>query len=226
MVVAEACAPCECERTTGPSGSLRTLPIIAFPLPEPRLSSVLSGRDRFLIGLFVLVNVAVILVVVLLRSSGDDDGSKKGTAQAVPRAGRVVVNRAIGARIRKPRAWSAKRGERAITLRSPDSTTIMSISQPPGAVRSRNLVSAAVAAIRQDYSRVSTRRLPGKVAGLPTVSRVVSATNQKRVRLNILVSAPQGRGRAWLVEVFSGPGARVKRLPEAQVALRTLRLSG
>ena len=190
------------------------------------MSSVLSGRDRFFIGLFVLVNVAVILAVVLLRSSGDDGDSKKRDAQSGPRARRVVVNRAIGARIRKPRGWSVKRGERAITLRSPDSTTIMSISQPPGAVSSRDLVSSAVAAIRQDYRRVSTRRLAGKVAGLPTVSRVVSATNKRRVRLNILVSAPQGRGRAWLVEVFSGPGARVKRLPEAQVALGTLRLRG
>ncbi len=188
------------------------------------MSSVLSGRDRFLIGLFVLVNVAVILAVVLLRSSGDDGDGKKGTAQGIPRPGRVVVSRAIGARIRKPRGWSARRGESAITLRSPDSTTIMSITL--GGANNREVLGSAVAVIRQGYRRVRTRRLPGKVAGLPTVSRVVSATNPKGVRLNILVSAPQGRGRAWLVEVFSGPGARAKRLPEAQVALGTLRLSG
>ena len=68
--------------------------------------------------------------------------------------------------------------------------------------------------------------LQGKVAGLPTVSRVVTATNKKGVKLNILVSSPRGRNRAWLVEVFSGPAGKAKRLPEAQVSLGTLRLRG
>lgn len=206
-------------------------------MPEPRISSVLGGRDRFLIGAFLLVNVAVIMAVVLLRSSGDDgDSKKKHTPALFPRAGSLVVDRAIGARIRKPRGWSAKRGNRAISFRSPDSTTLMSISLE--GVDNREVLGSAVAAINQGYRDVAVRRLrrptpPGaictpstcKVAGLPTVSRVVSATS-KRVRLNILVSSPQGRRRAWLVEVFSGPGAPVKRLPEAQRALLTLRLSG
>lgn len=193
-------------------------------MPEPRISSILSGRDRVLIGVFVLVNVAVILGVVLLQGSGED--SKDDTAQGAPRAGKVVIHRAIGARIRKPKGWKVRRVGRAITLRSPDSTTLMSISQPPGGVQNREVLRSAVAVIGQGYRRVKARRLPGKVAGLPTVSRVVSATNRKGVRLNILVAASQGRGRAWLVQVFSGPGARAKRLPEAQVALGTLRLRG
>ncbi|MGH8571641.1 MAG: hypothetical protein ACREX8_03570, partial [Gammaproteobacteria bacterium] len=175
---------------------------------------------------FVLFSMVVLLGVFLLRGSGDDDGSKSDTAASAPRAGRVVVNREIGARIRKPRGWAVKRGKRAITLRSPDSTTIMSISQPPGGVRNRAVLGSAVDVIERGYRRVKARRLQGKVAGLPTVSRVVSATNKRGVRLNILVSAPQGRRRAWLVEIFSGPGARAKRLPEAQVALGTLRLRG
>ena len=193
-------------------------------MADPRISSVLSGRDRFLILAFVLVNVAVILGVVLLRGSDDDDS--KDSAPKAPRAGRVVANHAIGARIRKPRGWAAKRGDRSITLRSPDSTTIMSISQPPGGVTNRAVLRDAVTVIEQSYRGVKARPLRGKVAGHRTVSRVVSATNKRGVRLNILVSAPQGRKRAWLVEVFSGPGARAKRLPEAQVALGTLRLRG
>lgn len=199
-------------------------PLSSRPLADQRISSVLSGRDRLLIGLFVLANVAVVLGVVFLR--GSDDKDSKDKTPPIPRAGRLVVNRAIGARIHRPRGWTAKRADRAITLRSPDSTTIMSISQPPGATSNRAVLSSAVSVIEQSYRSVKARPIRGKVAGHPTVSRVVSATNKRGVRLNILVSAPQGRNRAWLVEVFSGPGARAKRLPEAQVALGTLRLRG
>lgn len=196
-------------------------------MPEPRVSSVLRGRDRALIGLFLLANVAVILGVVLLRGSDDDDGAPKDdSAQRTPRSGSLVANRVIGARIRKPRGWKERNGGRSIVLRSPDSTTIMSISQPPGGVRSGAVLRSAVGVIGSGYRKVSSRGLRGKVAGLPTVSRVLSATNAKGVRLRILVSAPQGRRRAWLVQVFAGPGAEAKRLPEAQVALGTLRLRG
>jgi hypothetical protein len=192
-------------------------------LAEPRISSVLRRRDRVMIVAFLLVNVAVILAVVLLRS---DDDSKKGSAARTPRPGRVVANRSIGARIHMPIGWLDESGDRSIVLRSPDSTTVMSISLPPGAKDNRLLLHTSVGVISQQYTGVRVRRTSGKVAGLPAVSRVVTATNKKGVRLTILVSAPRGRNRAWLVEVFSGPGAKAKRLPEAQVALGTLRLRG
>jgi hypothetical protein len=184
---------------------------------------VLRGRDRAFIVAFVLVNIAVIAAVVLLRS-GDDDEDKKRAE--VPRPGRVVANRSIGARIHQPIGWSSDNSGRSIFLRGPDSTTLMSISQPPGATNNRALLGSSLAVISQNYTRVSTAPYRGQLSGLPTVSRVVTATNKKRVRLNTLVAAPRGRNRAWLVEVFSGPGARAKRLPEAQVALSTLRLRG
>ncbi len=172
----------------------------------------------------MVVNIVVVLAV--LRDSNDDNSGEEAAGPRLPRVGRVVENRAIGARIRMPKGWKVRRGGRMIILRSPESSTIMSISGPPGARNSRNVLGTAVAAIRQQYRGVTARRLAGKVSGLPTVSRVVSATNKRGVRLNILVAAPQGRARAWLVEVFSGPGARAKRLPEAQAALGTLRLRG
>jgi len=192
-------------------------------LSEPRISSVLSGRDRILIGVFLLVNVVVILGVVLFQ---DSDGGGKESAQRIPRAGRVVVDRAIGARIRKPRGWIEQRADRTVILRSPDSSTTMSISQPPAAVRNRELLRQAVANIGKRHRRVGTRRYRGILAGRPTVSRVLSATNRRGVRLTILVAAPQGKGRAWLVQVISRPGARAKRLPQARAALGTLRLRG
>jgi len=196
-------------------------------LSEPRISSVLSGRDRILIGVFLLVNVVVILGVVLFQDSDEEDGGGgKESAQRIPRAGRVVVDRAIGARIRKPRGWIEQRADRTVILRSPDSSTTMSISQPPAAVRNRELLRQAVANIGKRHRRVGTRRYRGILAGRPTVSRVLSATNRRGVRLTILVAAPQGKGRAWLVQVISRPGARAKRLPQARAALGTLRLRG
>lgn len=192
-------------------------PIIASLVAEPRIPNVV------LIALFMVLNVVIIAAVLIFKDSDSDD--EKDSVR-IPRAGSVVVNRTIGARIRMPRGWLSERRRRAIVLRSPDSTTIMSISLPPGGDSSRAVLGTAVDAIHQGYRQVRVRRLGGKVAGLPAVSRVVSATNRKKVRLNILVSGVQGRRRAWLVEVFSGPGARAERLPEAQVALGTLRLRG
>jgi hypothetical protein len=186
-------------------------------LAEPRISNLV------LILLFMVLNVVIIAAVLIFKDSDSDDSKE---SVRIPRAGSVVVNRAIGARIRMPRGWLRERHRRAIVLRSPDSTTIMSISEPPGADSSRAVLGAAVDAIRRGYRRVRVRRIGGKVAGLPAVNRVVSATNKRGIRLNILVSAAQGRRRAWLIEVFSGPGARGERLPEAQVSLGTLRLRG
>jgi hypothetical protein len=191
-------------------------------LAEPGISSVLRGRDRFLIAAFVLVNIIVVIVVVRVTAEDEDKKPKV----RIPPVGRVVENTAIGAEIRRPKGWKVSSKGRQIIMRSPDSSTIMSISQPPGAKNGLNVVRTSIAALRQNYRQVSTRRLKGKIAGLPTTSRVVSATNRRRVRLNILVAAPQGRTRAWLVQVFSGPGARSRRLPEAQVSLASLKLRG
>lgn len=192
-------------------------PIIASPLAQPRIPNVV------LILLFMVLNVVIIAAVLIFKDSDSDDDKDSAP---IPRAGSVVVDRAIGVRIRMPRGWLRERRRHAVVFRSPDSTTIMSVSLPPGADRSRAVLGTAVDAIRRGYRRVRVRRIGGKVAGLPAVSRVVSATNSKRVRLNILVAGVQGRRRAWLVQVFSGPGARGTRLPEAQVALGTLRLRG
>lgn len=182
-----------------------------------------------MIGAVILVNVIIVLGVVMLTGSDDgEDGKTESTAPLPPppRLGRAVENRSIGARIRKPRGWADKRAGNSLDLRSPDATTIVSISLPPGATNSADVLRTAQSAIRRQYRRVKVVRQRGRVAGLPTVSVAISAVNRKRTPLNIFVSAAQGRGRAWLVQIFSAPGARSKRLPEAQVAIGTLRLSG
>ena len=180
-------------------------------------------RDWVLLAAFVLVNV--IVVIVVLDITGDDESEKKSKVR-LPPVGKLVENAAIGAEIKRPKGWKVSAKGRQIVMRSPDSSTIMSISQPPGAKNGLDVVRTAIAAIRQGYRGVATRRLGGKIAGLPTTSRVVSATNRRGVPLNILLASPKGRTRAWLVQVFSAPGARARRLPEAQVALSTLKLRG
>jgi len=180
-----------------------------------------------MIGAVILANVVVVLGVVLLAKSDDGEGGPPdSTGPKLPRAGLAVENRAIGARIRKPKGWMHTRADRSLILRSPDSTTILSVSLPPGATNSAGVLRSAQATIRREYRRVKVALQPGRVADLPTVSVVVSAVNRKGTLLNIFVSAAQGRDRAWLVQVFSAPGARGKRLPEAQRAIGTLRLSG
>lgn len=186
------------------------------------------GRNHVLIGAATLAAVIIIGIVGTIATGGDDEeDSDTSPLFAAPRAGRVVENAAIGARIRKPRRWSHERRGRSIVLRSPDRSILMSISLPPGTDRSAVVLRSAVAEIRRQYSGVrvvgtDTRR----VGKLPTTSVVTSATNQRGVSLRILSSAPQGHRRAWLVQIFSAASAREKRLAEAQVAIGTLRLRG
>ena len=187
-------------------------------------------RSRLLIGIGALAVVLVLGIVGVLALGGDDDdGADADTSPLplAPRAGRMIEQSRIGATIRKPRRWAHRRGERSLTLRSPDRSVIMSVSLPPGAGRSAAVLQTGVAAIRRQYRGVKvittdTRR----VAGLRAISVVTAATNARGVTLRVLTSAPQGRTRAWLVQVFSAAGASEKRLAEAQVAIGTLRLTG
>lgn len=170
-----------------------------------------------------------IVVTIATRGDDDDDGAAADTAPlpVPPRTGGAIKHRAIGATIRNPRGWVHRRASRSLTLRSPDRTVLLSVSLPPGADRSAAILQTGVAAIRRHYRAV---RVVGtvrqRVADLPTNSVVTAATNNRGAKLRILTSAPQGRARAWLVQVFSAAGGEPKRLAEAQVALRTLRLTG
>ena len=180
----------------------------------------------------VLIGAATLAVVVALgaiATRGDDDGVDADTTPlgVTPRPGRMVEHSGIGARIRKPRRWAHQRQARLLTLRSPDRTVVMRVSLPRGTDRSAAILESGVSAIRQNYRRVrvlgaDTRR----VANLPTNSLVTSATNSRGTKLRILTSAPQGRTRAWLVQIFSAEGTKERRLAEAQVAIGTLRLTG
>jgi hypothetical protein len=186
-------------------------------------------RNHLLVGAGTVAVILILGIVGMVVTGGDDEGVDADTSplSPVPRAGRVIEHPTIGARIRKPRRWTHRRAGRSLTMRSPDRTVIMSVSLPPGTDRSARVLESGIAAVRRQYRRV---RLIGtdkrRVAGLPTISVVSSAANNRGVNLRILTSAPQGRTRAWLVQVFSAARAKERRLAEAQVAIGTLRLTG
>ena len=187
------------------------------------------GRKHVLIAAATLAVVLALGIVGTIVTGGDDDEVDADTSPLgpTPRPGRLVEHSAIGATIRKPRRWTHRRAGRSLTMRSPDGTVIMSVSLPRGSDRGAAVLTAGVAAIRQQYRGVQavgtdTRRIANRSAN----SVITSATNSRGTQLRILTSAVQGQTRAWLVQVFSAAGAKERRLAEAQVAIGTLRLTG
>jgi hypothetical protein len=176
----------------------------------------------------VLVVLVVVGVVIAGDGSkGEPDAGTAPTAAAPQTSGRRVENRAIGASIARPTRWTVRNGK-AIELRDPDGATAVSVSSPARTDRSAAVLRAAVEGVRADYEDVQVTAGPAKrVGGQPAVSAVVNATDPGGTRINVLLSAAQGRRRAWLVQVVSGPDRRGGRgLVEAQVALGTLVLRG
>jgi hypothetical protein len=171
--------------------------------------------------------VVLVVVGILLAGGGSNDSKPDLTKVAgAPIAGRRVVNGAIGAAISRPRGWTARSEGRAIELRSGDHATAVSISLPAGTKNANAVLSAAVDGVGRSYKKVQVARGGSRrLGGFPAPTAVVHATDPRGVRLGILLSAPQGRLKAWLVQVVTGPDRRGGRgLVEAQTALGTLDL--
>lgn len=202
---------------------------VSSPLLARHVEYKPVGRNHLLIGAGTVVVIALVALLGSLLTGDDDEGVDTDTSPLAPspRLAGTVGNASIGATIRKPRRWSHRSGGHSLTLRSPDGAVVMAVSLPSGTDRSAAVLQTGVMAIRQQYRQVRVLgRLGQRVADLPTISIVTSATNARGVRLRILTSAPQGRTRAWLVQVFSAVRAKERRLAEAQVAIASLRLTG
>jgi hypothetical protein len=177
------------------------------------------------------IGAATLLVLAAVALAARGCGGEGGPAQgdlAVPAAGELTRAPAIGVALRGPDGWGKQRGRRSLRFRSPDRSTLLSVSLPPRARRSAALLRDARAALKRGYRDVRLGRSAGRtLAGLPAVSAAASATTGSGDRVQILLAAVQGRRRAWLVQVFSAPGRQAgRRLVEAQVALGTIRLRG
>lgn len=187
------------------------------------------GRNRVLVGAGALAAILAVGLGVKIVAGGDEDDEAADTSPLPlpPRLGRAIYHYPIGANVRKPRDWTHSRAPRSLTLRSPDRTVILSVGLPPGTDRSAAILRTGVATLRRQYRKVEVLGSDARrVANLPTSSVVTAATNSRGVRLRILTSAPQGRKRAWLVQIFSAAGTNQKRLAEAQAAIATLGLAG
>lgn len=148
---------------------------------------------------------------------------------APPRGGAEATYKEIGVKLSGPPGWSLSRGGRALVFRSRDRAAVLSIYSPPreSTTTAVTVLQSALRAIRRSYTDVSARPGDGRrVAGLPTSGVVVSARNRRGARVRALVTAAQGRRRAWVVQVFATAGSSTARLVEAQVALESLRLDG
>jgi hypothetical protein len=203
-------------------------------MPGPVSREQLLRRQSALIAVGGLLLLIVIGLVVGL-SGGDDEaeqaardralGPPRGTP-APPRAARGRrVRSAMGAAISRPRRWRAGASRTRIELRSPGRTALLLVQSTAADVSGRAVLRAALVGVRRGYRDVRVVSTEdARVAGRPATSLVVDARNRRGTHLRILVSAVQGRRRAWLVEVFAAAGTRA--LVDAQLALNSLRLSG
>lgn len=187
-------------------------------------------RSAFLAGAALVV---LVIIGVVVAAGGSDDGGDDpaGTAaqEAPPQTqGARIANATIGAAIARPRGWTGRSAGRGIDLRDPSGATAVSVSAPRGTDRSAAVLEAALAGVRERYPGAEVARAPAKrVAGLPSVSAVAHAQDGRGAKLDVLLSAVQGKRRVWLVQVASGRDPRRGRgLVEAQVALGSLILRG
>ena len=88
------------------------------------------------------------------------------------------------------------------------------------------MLDSAVSALQSEYDEVEVGEGDGRtIAGLPTATAVVSATNARGTVLRVLVAAVKGRKEAYLVQVFAAEGAGERRLAEAQTVIGALELT-
>ena len=115
----------------------------------------------------------------------------------------------------------------AIRLRSDDRTTELAVTARAGADAQRAVLTSELDGIQRGYRVASLKAGSGRtVGGLHAKGAVVSARTRSGTVLRILVAVASGKAHTYVVEVFSAAEAPPARLIQAQLALRTLKLTG
>jgi hypothetical protein len=143
---------------------------------------------------------------------------------STPALGTGGHDRGLDISYRVPSGWREKKQASAVRLRSGDRSAEIVIAAPAPASEAESVLDEALAAIRDGYRKVEVAPGSGReVGGLDARGAVVTATTGG-VELRILVAVATGRGRTYLVEVFTTAAIPAARLREAQIALNSLRL--
>lgn len=170
----------------------------------------------------------VVAVVVNAVSGGDDDGTRAAPPPPPrpPEIAGVFNDPRVGVVTRRPEGWEAERRRNAVRMVSEDETVVVSVSSPGRARDHEEVLESAVAALQSQYSDVEVGEGDGRtIAGRPTASAVVSATNARGTELRVLVAGVEGRREAYLVQVFAAEDAGERRLAEAQAIIGSLQLT-
>ena len=174
--------------------------------------------------------VIAVPVTALLLSDDDTDEAPPAplpiaqSSPSTPALGAGGHDRGLNVSYRIPSGWTAKKEASAVRLRSGDHSAEIVIAAPAQASEAGNVLDEALAAIRKGYGEVEVAPGSGReIGGLEARGAVVTATTSG-VELRILVAVASGRGRTYLVEVFTTAAISAPRLREAQIALNSLRL--
>jgi hypothetical protein len=173
--------------------------------------------------------VVAIPVTLLVHGGSGGRDAASGAAAGVPAQFRVhgaARLPALGIAMRVPRSWSVARAHGTIRLRSSDRTTALAVAAPGPEGQRAEILRTELGGIRRSYREVSIERGFRKaVGGLPARGAVVSAGTPAGTPIRLLVATASGDRHTYLVEAFSARNAPPQRLIQAQLALRTLRLS-
>lgn len=180
-----------------------------------RFLEALTGR-RLGGALFVLCGLVVAAIV--LWPGGDED---KPRIQPV----RIVSVPQLGIVFAHPRTWTRSVAGRAIRLRTPDRSAVLTFSSPVKGSHTRQVKRDLKAALRKRFGSARVvREGPAKLGRRRVTSFEIKGTSAgDTVRILVLVGST--RYRTYAVALLTPGRPSAKRLAEAQQILATVRLT-
>jgi hypothetical protein len=185
-----------------------------------RFLEALTGR-RLGGALFVLAGLLVAGAVVFGR--GD---AEKAPAQPKTESVRLVSIPELGLTFAHPSAWKRTVSGRVITLRSPDSSTLLTFSSPlPG--RQRPAVHSALEqALRKRFAPAKlVRQAPGKLGQHPVTTFELRGFGPNKQALRVLGLVGETAYRTYAVTVITPARPSARRLVEVRAIFDTVRFT-
>ena len=178
-----------------------------------------------------IVGLAIAIPVTLMvREDGDGDSVRalEPIKAEEPKVGRVVHERDLDVKLRKPKGWDEKKRGEVLELASSDGAARVAISAPGPAADADRIHAEVLAGLRSTYRDVTVldkkaKEPVGELKGRATaVSARVPGKNRGN-ELRILVSTARGKERAYVVVVFTQAEGASQSVLEAQALVNNLR---